>query len=65
MNESSENAVGQILASVWGEGCRAAGTGLDRSANPYPIDGADWNEWLRGFQAWEDAPKVVINLPDA
>lgn len=54
--------VSDIMESPWGAGMMVSATGGDRGANPHPIEGADWQEWLRGFEAWEVAPKVTIEV---
>ena len=55
--------VSDAMNSFFGDGLMVAATGGSRSKNPHPMENADWQEWMRGFQAWEDAPKVEIDMP--
>lgn len=57
--------VSDVMQSAFGAGLMTAATGGERGANPHPMESADWQEWMRGFQAWEDAPKFEIEVPDA
>lgn len=57
--------VSDVMESAFGVGLMVAATGGARSSNPHPVESVDWQEWLRGFQAWEDAPKIEIEVPDA
>lgn len=53
------------LASPWGEGIAVAAFGGATSENPHPVDSQSWREWLRGFEAWQNAPKSEIIVDDA
>lgn len=56
--------VSDVMESAFGAGLMVAATGGERTVNPHAVESTDWQEWLRGFQAWEDAPKLTIEVPD-
>lgn len=58
------DGVSDVLLSAFGAGLLEAAAGGERGANPHPVDSLDWQEWHRGFSAWEDAPRVTIEIPD-
>ena len=66
MNDSDDYAVGisDILSSPFGQGLMASATGGDRTPNPHPVESSDWCEWMHGFEAWEIAPKVEIEISE-
>ena len=64
MQDEYAVGVSDVMESPWRHGCMIAATGGQRDRNPYPTESPEWQEWLTGYQAWEDAPKVEIELLD-
>lgn len=63
-NQSTNYATGinEIIAGSFMAGFGAQALGWNRSRNPHPVESTEWQDWLRGFEASENAKWQTLEV---